>query len=303
MPHSRKSRKQSKALVPSACLVATLALACGHGSSAFRVPSSHPYARSSARVGPSNRSFLLLPLFAEERKIPIEADQELSTLTQASEYPNMALEFNTEDGNDKHETPQQRSGFSYGTFAQTYPFVNNVGIATVKTAAADLLAQTVIAQTPLDAIDWQRSFLFCLFGATYLGGFQYWYQVNIFKQLFDVDKFTQQTWSEKVNDREGLKALATQTALDLGVLTAIYLPTFYIFKASVFGGSADPMDWATLGFQNYQTNFAKDEWDLIRVWFPADLVCFSVPLYLRLPVRHIVSFVWTAYLSFARGGH
>ena len=53
----------------------------------------------------------------------------------------------------------------------------------------------------------------------------------------------------------------------------------------------------------YQTNFAKDEFDLLRVWLPADIVCFSVPLYLRLPVRHVVSFVWTAYLSFSRGGH
>ena len=62
----------------------------------------------------------------------------------------------------------------------------------MKTAAADLLAQTVIAQTPLDAVDWQRSLLFCLFGATYLGGFQYLYQVQIFKRMFDVDAFTSQ---------------------------------------------------------------------------------------------------------------
>jgi len=176
-------------------------------------------------------------------------------------------------------------------------------IATTKTAAADLLAQTVIAQTPLDAVDWQRSLLFCLFGATYLGGFQYLYQVNIFKKLFDVDKFTSQSWSQKLQDEDGSKALAAQTALDLGVLTAIYLPTFYVFKASVFSGSLDPAVWATAGINNYVSNFAKDEFDLVRVWLPADLVCFSVPLYLRLPVRHVVSFVWTAYLSFARGGH
>ena len=37
----------------------------------------------------------------------------------------------------------------------------------------------------------------------------------------------------------GLRALAAQTALDLAVLTAIYLPTFYVFKAAVFSGSAD----------------------------------------------------------------
>ena len=65
----------------------------------------------------------------------------------------------------------------------------------------------------------------------------------------------------------------------------------------------DPTVWVGNGLEKYQANFAKDEFDLIRVWLPADLICFSVPLYLRLPVRHVVSFVWTAYLSFARGGH
>lgn len=194
-------------------------------------------------------------------------------------------------------------GFSYVDFAQQYPFVNNIAIATVKTAAADLLAQVVIAQTPIDAVDWQRSLLFCSFGAIYLGGFQYLYQVQIFKRLFDVDAFTSQPWADKARDGPGLRALAAQTALDLTVLTAVYLPTFYVFKAGVFSGSGDPSVWLSSGLSSYTTNFAKDEVDLIRVWLPADLVCFSVPLYLRLPVRHVVSFVWTAYLSFSRGGH
>lgn len=191
----------------------------------------------------------------------------------------------------------------YVSFAQNYPFANNIMIAMTKTAAADLLAQTVIGHTPLTEIDLERSVLFCLFGALYLGAFQYLYQVNIFKQLFDVDKFTSQSMDEKLRDGPGLQALAAQTALDLAVLTLIYLPTFYIFKASVFSGSVNPSVWVSNGLDSFQANFAKDEFDLIRVWLPADLVCFSVPLYLRLPVRHVVSFVWTAYLSFARGGH
>jgi hypothetical protein len=193
--------------------------------------------------------------------------------------------------------------FSYGDFAKKYPFMNNIIIASTKTAAADLMAQVVIAQTPFSAIEWDRTFLFLTFGAIYLGGFQYFYQVNIFKKLFDVDKFTSQSWSDKLNDVEGLKALAAQTALDLFVLTLVYLPTFYVFKEGVFSGSMDPTVWMSSGIEKWQQNFSKDELDLIRVWMPADLVCFSVPLYLRLPVRHVVSFMWTAYLSFVRGGH
>ncbi|KAK1742543.1 Mpv17/PMP22 family protein [Skeletonema marinoi] len=195
------------------------------------------------------------------------------------------------------------SSWSYAEFAQTYPNVNNIGIATIKTASADLLAQVAIAHTPVSDIDWERAFLFCAFGAVYLGAFQYWYQVNIFKKVFDVDKFTSQSWGDKLKDTEGLKSLFAQTALDLTVLTFIYLPTFYVFKAGVFSGSADPSVRLSSGLDSYTTNFSKDEFDLVRVWAPADMICFSVPLYLRLPVRHVVSFVWTAYLSFARGGH
>ncbi len=152
-------------------------------------------------------------------------------------------------------------------------------------------------------LDLQRSLLFCLFGAIYLGGFQYLYQVQVFKKLFDVDRFTTQPWADKLHDIPGLQALAAQTVLDLSVLTWIYLPTFYTFKASIFSGSLDPAVWLSSGLETYHTNFGKDEVELLAVWLPADLVCFSVPLYLRLPVRHVVSFVWTAYLSFARGGH
>ncbi len=209
----------------------------------------------------------------------------------------------TTEGNVIEDQNEVSTGFSYGNFAKQYPFANNIAIATAKTAAADLLAQTVIAQTPIMEIDIQRSFLFMVFGAVYLGGFQYLYQVQVFKRLFDIEKFTNLSIEEKLKDKEGLKNLALQTALDLTVLTFIYLPTFYIFKAGVFSGSADPGVWTSTGLENYVTNFAKDEADLLKVWFPADLVCFSVPLYLRLPVRHVVSFVWTAYLSFARGGH
>lgn len=257
------------------------------------------------------REFKEKPFFVNEQASDISNDKfdSRSSVADASTSKNdeiMAMTSMIEKNmmsDDALEVDDAGSGFSYGEFAKSYPFINNVMIASLKTAAADFIAQSVIAQTPLDQIDWERNLLFGAFGAFYLGMFQYAYQVNIFKKLFDVDKFTSQSWEEKLKDGPGLKALAAQTALDLTVLTAIYLPTFYIFKASVFSGSTDPIVWARTGFDTYQTNFAKDEIDLIKVWAPADLICFSVPLYLRLPVRHVVSFVWTAYLSFARGGH
>eukprot|EP00985_Skeletonema_marinoi_P021728 scaffold13477_cov133-Skeletonema_marinoi.AAC.2 len=126
------------------------------------------------------------------------------------------------------------SSWSYAEFAQTYPNVNNIGIATIKTASADLLAQVAIAHTPVSDIDWERAFLFCAFGA-----------------VFDVDKFTSQSWGDKLKDTEGLKSLFAQTALDL--------------TAGVFSGSADPAVWLSSGLDSYTTNFSKDEFDLVRV--------------------------------------
>lgn len=70
--------------------------------------------------------------------------------------------------NSLDDTPSSGS-WSYAEFARTYPNVNNIGIATVKTASADLLAQVAIAHTPISDIDWERAFLFCAFGAVYLG--------------------------------------------------------------------------------------------------------------------------------------
>jgi hypothetical protein len=191
-------------------------------------------------------------------------------------------------------------GWSYGKFAKEYPNANNLAIASVKTACADLVAQVAVAHTPISEIDWARTLLFFAFGFSYMGAFQYWYQVNVFKKFFDVDKFTSQSWSEKAKDKDGLVSLAAQTFVDMTVSTIVYLPTFYMFQAAVFSGSTDPSVWLSQAFDSLNNNFSKDEIDLIRIWGPADLVCFSVPLYLRLPSRHAVSFLYITYFSFLR---
>ena len=180
---------------------------------------------------------------------------------------------------------------------------NNLLIATAKTASADFMAQTVIAQQPVSEVDLSRTLLFCMYGLFYLGAFQYWYQVNVFKKLFDVDKFTNLTLEEKIKDIPGLKSLAGQISIDLLFILFVNLPTFYILKGVIFSGSSDPSIWVSSGLNTYQASLLKDAADVLSVWFPADFVCFSVPLYLRLPVRHAVSFFWTTYLSFSRGGH
>ena len=64
------------------------------------------------------------------------------------------------------------------SFAKENPFVFQLGVATAKTSAADLVAQIVAEQKSLDEVDWKRNFIFVVFGFAYLGAFQYWLMVN-----------------------------------------------------------------------------------------------------------------------------
>lgn len=64
------------------------------------------------------------------------------------------------------------------SFAKENPFVFQLGVATCKTSAADLLAQVVAEKKALDEVDWKRNFVFVVFGFAYLGAFQYWLMVN-----------------------------------------------------------------------------------------------------------------------------
>ena len=70
-------------------------------------------------------------------------------------------------------------------FPKAQPFIFNLGVAAAKTSAADLLTQTVVEKKSFpNGIDWKRNASFTVFGFAYLGGFQYWLQVNMFRKMF-----------------------------------------------------------------------------------------------------------------------
>jgi hypothetical protein len=125
----------------------------------------------------------------------------------------------------------------------------------------------------------------------------------VFKKLFkSTERFTSESWAEKAKDVEGLVSLFFQICLDMCVLVGAYLPAFYIFKASAFSPDCNsPTSCVSNGYGSYLDGFAADVPTLLMCWIPADLLCFSIPLHLRLPVRHVWSFVWHVYMSHARG--
>mmetsp|Transcript_439 Transcript_439/g.1702 ORF Transcript_439/g.1702 Transcript_439/m.1702 type:complete len:206 (-) Transcript_439:1627-2244(-) len=191
-------------------------------------------------------------------------------------------------------------------FPKSNPFNFNLLVATAKTSAADVVTQTAVERRSLEDLDWRRNASFAVFGLLYLGGFQYWLQVTMFRRWFrGIDKFTELSFFDKLRDGPGLVTAAKQIGFDCFVhLPFMYYPTFYVVKQAVQGDDgARPDLWATHGLSKYVTNFVPDQTAMLSVWFPADIVIFSVPLWLRLPTRHVVSFGWTAYLSFLRGGN
>jgi hypothetical protein len=70
------------------------------------------------------------------------------------------------------------------SWAKENPFLFQLGVATVKTSAADLVAQMVAERKSLEEVDWKRNAIFVVFGFAYLGGFQYWLMVTKYRQWF-----------------------------------------------------------------------------------------------------------------------
>ena len=165
------------------------------------------------------------------------------------------------------------------------------------------MTQTCVEGKAVTEIDVKRNLVFVVFGAVYLGGFQWWIQVTQFRKWFPgMDRFANATMAEKLKDTQGMMSAAKQVLFDVFVhLPFMYFPAFYTAKEFCQGTSWNPVDWVKDGCSKYYNNFAKDTYAMFCLWAPADVVLFSLPIWLRMPCRHVVSFVWTAYVSFLRG--
>ena len=189
-------------------------------------------------------------------------------------------------------------------FPRNHPYAFNIGLATVKTSLCDILVQKYIEKR--DEIDWKRNAVFVAFGCAYLGVFQWFIYVTLFKRWFpQTAKFANQPFREKIRNKEGLKDLCKQVAFDNFVhYTFIYFPVFYVFKEAIQGTGYDktPSSVVSTGLGTYfGQNFVEDNAKMYATWIPGDFIIYAVPMWLRLPTNHALSFLWTCYLSFLRG--
>lgn len=189
------------------------------------------------------------------------------------------------------------------SFPRDKPFAFQLLVATGKTAAADLMVQMVAEGKSLQDVDWKRNGIFVVFGFAYLGGFQWWLMVNKYRQWFPtMDRFAKLSFADKIKDTAGMLDAAKMVVFDIFVhLPLCYFPAYYTVKELVTSESWSPVDWIQDGVGKYVNNAPADLDAMVRLWGPSDCVQFVLPLHIRMPFRHMVSFFWTAYVSFTRG--
>lgn len=188
-------------------------------------------------------------------------------------------------------------------FPKTHPFAFQLGVATAKTSAADLVCQVVAERKSWKEIDWRRNGIFVVFGFAYLGCFQYWIMVTKYRQWFPtMDRFAKLSLAGKLKDRAGILDAMKMVVFDVTVhLPLMYFPAYYTTKEFVGGNTWNPVDWVKDGVTKYSNNLKDDLTAMIKLWGPSDCVQFALPVHIRMPFRHAVSFFWTAYVSFTRG--
>ena len=197
----------------------------------------------------------------------------------------------------------QNTGGGFFSFWKKHPFATNIIIATIKTSLCDVLVQKYVEGKA--EVDWKRVSVFTAFGCLYLGFFQWAIYVTLFGRLFPgMAKFANMPLKDKLKDRRGMLNLVGQTAFDNFIhYTFIYFPVFYVFKEAIQGTGYEKTLGTVVGksMDKYQNNFLEDNMKIWGLWIPGDMIIYAVPMWLRLPLNHALSFIWTCYLSFLRG--
>lgn len=189
------------------------------------------------------------------------------------------------------------------TFPKRRPYAFNIMVATFKTALADYLVQMFIEKK--EKFDMKRNAVFVAFGCLYLGMFQWFVYVTCFAKLCpNAIKFANMSWKDKMAFKAGKIDLAKQVFLDNFVhYTFVYFPVFYVLKESIQGEGMNRSgtEIISTGFKKYLTNFWPDNIGIWSLWVPGDIIIYAVPIWMRLPMNHGLSLLWTMILSFFRG--
>jgi len=94
-----------------------------------------------------------------------------------------------------------------------------------------------------------------------------------------------------------------QTLFDLLVYTPLwFFPNFYVYKSMIQGEELiSPLAAVPKAIQKYKETWLEDNLVNSSIWGPVDIIQFSVPAWLRMPMMISVNFLYTMLLSFMRG--
>eukprot|EP00928_Gymnodinium_smaydae_P047554 TRINITY_DN31746_c0_g1_i1.p1 TRINITY_DN31746_c0_g1~~TRINITY_DN31746_c0_g1_i1.p1 ORF type:complete len:282 (-),score=29.89 TRINITY_DN31746_c0_g1_i1:18-863(-) len=190
------------------------------------------------------------------------------------------------------------------TFPERRPYVFNIVCAILCKVFGDLLVQIWENRTMgKSGLNWRRLWLFFLFGLMYVGLAQWYIFVDVFAWLLpNTIRFANEPVDMKLTDYPGQVHYFLQVMLDNFVhFVVLYIPTFYVLKEVVQGSSLLRLNTYIEGLNRYRDNITVDCLCCWMVWVPGDLIVFAVPMWLRMPVNHLISFMWTIVLSYLRG--
>jgi hypothetical protein len=127
--------------------------------------------------------------------------------------------------------------------------------------------------------------------------------VKVFSKLTPGSvRFSNLSFAEKLTNRQGQVDVVKQIVLDNFLYTPlVFFPIFYSCKSVVQGADADPLTGARQAAGRYYDNMYDDNVASCKVWLLADLLIFSVPAWIRMPVFQGVNFGFSMVLSHMRG--
>eukprot|EP00940_MAST-03C_sp_MAST-3C-sp2_P003603 g3603.t1 len=177
----------------------------------------------------------------------------------------------------------------------------------MKTCGADYFVQTYVEGKEIEDVDWRRTATFAVFGFGYMGIAQYFLYVKLMAQTWfpRAASFAKKPIREKLKDKQGLKDLVSQVAIDqIAHIPFVFYPCYYLTKSMIMdrpvGHEADTA--VQLAYNKWKTNFLDDVKTSWTIWIPCNFVNFGLmPMHLRVPFMAVCSFGFCVVLSVMRG--
>lgn len=187
------------------------------------------------------------------------------------------------------------------TFPKRHPFLTNLILSVTGYSLADYIVQ----RSEEKEIDRKRILSFACFG--FVQGCVAWTAfVKVFSKLTPGSvRFSNLSLAEKLTNRQGQIDVIKQTILDNFVYTPlIFFPIFYSCKSCIqseHGEHGDLCSRLREAVGQYYDNLVDDNVASCKIWLWGDLLIFTVPAWMRMPVFQGVNFGFSVVLSHMRG--